>query len=115
LAFLPRLNQAQIVRHQAGTERVQLIPNGDFQFQGPLVGDYQRQPLEQIGDMYASAGSNTVPVNGQRGGEGPRDGGAAVQRLQSVVSLEPAHRLRFQRVFVEYGQRGQTTSTRSLT
>src|SRR3989440_5138445 len=48
-----------------GTERVQLMNNGDFQFQGPLVGDSFPFPSGWSGsvDMYANAGSNMVALN----------------------------------------------------
>src|SRR3954471_14955173 len=45
-----------------GTEQVQLIPNGDFQFQGTLVGTNYPSPIgcSRSGDMYAIGGTNTV-------------------------------------------------------
>src|SRR4051794_8956966 len=48
-----------------GTERVQLINNGDFQFQGPLVGTNYPFPSgwSSSVDMYANAGSNMVAMN----------------------------------------------------
>ena len=47
-----------------GTERVQLINNGDFQFQGPLVGNNYPFPSgwSSSVDMYANAGSNMVTI-----------------------------------------------------
>ncbi len=48
-----------------GTERVQLINNGDFQFQGPLTGTNYPFPTGWSSgvDMSANAGTNMVPAN----------------------------------------------------
>src|ERR1022692_2117864 len=48
-----------------GTERVQLINNGDFQFQGPPVGSSYPSPSgwSSSVDMYANAGSNMVAAD----------------------------------------------------
>src|SRR5438874_10791305 len=45
-----------------GTEQVQLIPNGDFQFQGTPVGTNYPSPTgwSRSGDLYAIAGPNKV-------------------------------------------------------
>jgi hypothetical protein len=48
-----------------GSERVQLVYNGDFQFQGPLITNSHPLPTGWVrqADMFADAGTNTVPVN----------------------------------------------------
>src|ERR1051326_6071408 len=48
-----------------GTERVQLISNGDFQFQGPLTSGTYPFPTSwwRYGDIFVGAGSNMVSVN----------------------------------------------------
>src|ERR1051326_8701763 len=48
-----------------GTERVQLINNGDFQFQGPLTGTNYPFPTgwSSSVDLNANAGTNMVPVD----------------------------------------------------
>src|SRR5882724_511742 len=88
----PAQTKLKLSAIKPGTERVQLIPNGDFQFQGPLVGTNYPTPTgwSRSGDMYASAGSNTVPVNGNVVAKALVDGGAAVSGYNQSVSLEPA-------------------------
>src|SRR6267378_1736250 len=48
-----------------GTEQVQMIPNGDFQFQGSLVGGNYPAPADwnRSGDMFATMGSNMMAIN----------------------------------------------------
>jgi hypothetical protein len=48
-----------------GSERVQLVYNGDFQFQGPLITNSHPLPAGWIrqADMFADPGINTVPGN----------------------------------------------------
>src|SRR5262245_14509788 len=61
-----------------GTERVQLINNGDFQFQGPLTGTNYPFPTgwSSSVDMFANSGSNLVPVNGSVVARGQVDSAA---------------------------------------
>src|ERR1044071_5896358 len=75
-----------------GTERVQLINNGDFQFQGPLVGTNYPFPLgwSSSVDMYANAGSNMVSVNSGVVARAQVNSAAPATGLSQAVSLEPA-------------------------
>src|SRR5215831_16817405 len=75
-----------------GTERVQLINNGDFQFQGPLVGDDFPFPLGWSAsvDMYASAGTNLVAVNGGVVARAQVNSHAPATGVSQTVRLEPA-------------------------
>jgi hypothetical protein len=74
-----------------GTERVQLINNGDFQFQGPLTSGAYPFPTGwwRYGDIFVGAGSNMVSVNSSVAARGHVDGGAAVSLYQRTVNLEP--------------------------
>jgi Bacterial Ig domain len=75
-----------------GTERVQLIFNGDFQFQGSPVNSIYPTPLDwsRTGDIFATAGSNMVPFNGNIVAVAKVDGGAPVSGYNQLVTLEPA-------------------------
>src|SRR6188474_2889321 len=75
-----------------GTERVQLINNGDFQFQGPLVGNNYPFPpgWSSSVDMYANAGSNMVPVNSGVVARAQVNSGAPATGFSQTVRLEPA-------------------------
>src|SRR5690349_9617482 len=61
---LPALAQTRLKLSsiKPGTEQVQLIPNGDFQSQGALVGTNYPSPTgwSRSGDMYAMPGTNMV-------------------------------------------------------
>jgi hypothetical protein len=75
-----------------GTERVQLINNGDFQFQGPLVGTNYPFPAgwSSSVDMYANAGSNTVAINNGVLARAQVNSSAPATGFSQTVSLEPA-------------------------
>jgi hypothetical protein len=75
-----------------GTERVQLINNGDFQLQGPLVAGNYPFPAgwSSSVDMYANAGSNMVAVNSSVVARAQVDSGAPATGFSQAVSLEPA-------------------------
>jgi hypothetical protein len=75
-----------------GTEQVQLIQNGDFQFQGSLVGTNYPNPTgwSRGNEMYATAGSNMVAVNSGVVAKGQVNTGATVGSYTRVVTLEPA-------------------------
>src|SRR5260221_427972 len=75
-----------------GTERVQLINNGDFQFQGPLEGDNYPLPSgwNSSVDMYANAGSNMVAVNSGVVARAQVNSGAPATGFSQTVRLEPA-------------------------
>src|ERR1051325_2544760 len=75
-----------------GTERVQLINNGDFHFNGPLVGSNYPFPTgwSSSVDMFANAGSNMVPVNSGVVARAQVNSGAPATGFSQAVSLEPA-------------------------
>jgi hypothetical protein len=75
-----------------GTERVQLINNGDFQFQGPLTGTNYPFPTGWSSgvDMFANSGTNMVPVNSGIVARGQVNSGAPATGFSQAVSLEPA-------------------------
>src|SRR5262245_47725713 len=91
---LPTLAQTKLKLSsiKPGTERVQLINNGDFQFQGPLTGTNYPFPSgwSSSVDMYANAGSNMVPVNSGGVARAQVDRGARATGFSQTVSLEPA-------------------------
>jgi len=75
-----------------GTERVQLINNGDFQFQGPLVGTNYPFPSgwSSSVDMYANAGSNMVAINRGVVARAQVNSHAGATGFSQTVRLEPA-------------------------
>jgi hypothetical protein len=75
-----------------GTERVQLINNGDFQFQGPLAGNNYPFPSGWSGsaDMYAGGGSNLVAVNNGVVARAQVNSGAPATGFSQTVRLDPA-------------------------
>jgi hypothetical protein len=75
-----------------GTERVQLINNGDFQFQGPNVGtSHPFPPGWSSGvDMSADAGSNMVAMNGGAVARAQVNSSVPATGFAQPVSLEPA-------------------------
>src|SRR5437763_12062381 len=89
---IPAQTRLKLSALKPGTERVQLISNGDFQFQGALAGtNYPAPPgWSRSGDMFAAAGSNTVPVNGNVVAKALVDGAAPVSGYNQLVTLEPA-------------------------
>lgn len=77
---------------KAGTERVQLIHNGDFEFSGPAAGGKFPSPAGWSGAaaMDAGAGSNAVPVNGGFVARANVTQAAPAAGFSQTVSLEPA-------------------------
>ncbi len=75
-----------------GTERVQLINNGDFQFQGPLVGTNYPFPSgwSSSVDMYANSGSNMVEMNSGVVARAQVNSSAPATGFSQTVSLDPA-------------------------
>ena len=75
-----------------GTERVQLINNGDFQFQGPLVGTNYPFPSGWSSgvDMFANLGSNLVAINGSVVARAQVNSSAPATGFSQTVNLEPA-------------------------
>jgi len=76
-----------------GTENVQLIQNGDFQFQGaltttnthPYPAGWTRQA-----DMFADAGTNMVAANNGVVARAQVNSGAQVCQYKRTVTLQPA-------------------------
>src|SRR6185369_823934 len=75
-----------------GTERVQLINNGDFQFQGPLTGTNYPFPTGWSSgvDMFANVGTNMVSVNSGVVARGQVNSSAPATGFSQAVTLEPA-------------------------
>src|SRR5262245_34153277 len=90
--FSPAQTRLKISAIKPGTEQVQLVPNGDFQFQGPLVSGNYPSPIgwNRIGDAFANAGSNVVSLNQSIVARGHLDGGASVSGYTQPLTLEPA-------------------------
>src|SRR5215831_16035223 len=88
----PAQTRLKISAIKPGTEQVQLVPNGDFQFQGPLSAGNYPDPTgwSRLGDTFANAGSNMVSINLNVVARGHLDGGAPVGLYQQPVTLEPA-------------------------
>src|SRR5262245_29695117 len=61
----PAQTRIKLSAIKPGTEQVQLIPNGDFQFQGQLTGGSYPNPTgwSRSGDMFATGGSNMVSLD----------------------------------------------------
>jgi hypothetical protein len=74
-----------------GSENVQLVQNGDFQFQGPTVNSEHPFPIGWIrfGDMFAGPGLNMTAANGAVVARGHVDGGAPVSLYHRTINLEP--------------------------
>jgi hypothetical protein len=75
-----------------GTENVQLVPNGDFQFQGtPSAGTFPSPTgWSRVGDAFATSGANMVAADLSVVATGQVDGGASVSGYNQSVTLEPA-------------------------
>src|SRR5262249_788268 len=84
-----RLNLSSI---KPGTERVQLIPNGDFQSQGtPTCTNYpSRRGWSRSGEMYATPGMNMVAYDAGVVAQAQVTSGSPVSIYSRTVSLEPA-------------------------
>ena len=73
-----------------GTEKVQLINNGDFQFQGPALTNSHPFPIgwSRGGDMFVGPGTNTVAANNGAIAMASVSGGAGVSSYSRAVRLE---------------------------
>jgi hypothetical protein len=82
-----RLKLANIL---PGTENVQLVNNGDFQFQGSATAT-NTHPFPtgwtRTADMYADAGVNMAPVNAGVVARALVSGGASVCQYRQVIQL----------------------------
>jgi hypothetical protein len=75
-----------------GTESTQLIPNGDFQSQGPLVSGGYPSPTgwSRSGDMFTVSGSNTVAMDGGVVAQAQMLSGASASLYTQLLTLDPA-------------------------
>src|ERR1041384_79956 len=95
LSAFPRLADAQTLLKLSsilpGTEQVQLVYNGDFQFQGPLVNNAHPYPggWTRVADMFTSPGLNTVQTDSGVVASGHVDGGATVGMYSRTINLLP--------------------------
>lgn len=75
-----------------GTENVQLVQNGDFQFQGPATAT-NTHPFPtgwtRVGDIFADPGTNMVQPNAGVVARALVNGGAPVGQYRRVISLAP--------------------------
>ncbi len=74
-----------------GTENVQLVYNGDFQFQGPLVASNHPNPLgwTRQADMVADPGTNLVLADNGVVARGFVGAAAPVSMYSRTIRLEP--------------------------
>ena len=89
--FAPAQTRLRISTITPGTESVQLVYNGDFQFQGPTVNAEHPYPIgwSRAGDMFAGPGSNMAAINSGVVARAHVDGGAPVSLYQRTINLEP--------------------------
>ena len=75
-----------------GTEWTSMVTNGDFQSQGPLIGNRHPNPpgWSGYGEMSADLGTNIVRADHTIVAKGYVSSGNPVGLLQRTVSLEPA-------------------------
>jgi len=91
----PRLAEGQTLQKLSsvipGTERTQLVYNGDFQSQGPLVNGAYPSPAgwARVADMFAGAGIHAVPADESVAGLAQVDGGAPACMYSRAVNLLP--------------------------
>ena len=88
----PAQTKLKLSAIKPGTEQVQLVPNGDFQFQGPFVGGAYPTPAgwSRSGDMFATSGSNMVTWDGGVSAQAQLLSGAPASGYSQSVTLEPA-------------------------
>src|SRR5439155_7953864 len=72
-----------------GTENVQLVYNGDFQFQGPLITNSHPFPVgwTRQADMFADPGTNLVIQNNGVVARAVVNTGSAVSKYQRTITL----------------------------
>jgi hypothetical protein len=84
-----KLRLANII---SGTENVQLVQNGDFQFQGPVTATNTHPSPNgwtRTADIFADVGTNMVQPNAGVVARALVNGGAAVSQYRRVISLAP--------------------------
>ena len=95
----PRWAEAQAPQTQVklsaitpGTERVQLVFNGDFQLQGPLTSNNHPLPdgWTRQADMFVGPGTNLVPMDGRVAALAYVSNAAPVGSYQRTITLQPA-------------------------
>jgi hypothetical protein len=96
LCAAPGIASAQTTRLSlsaitAGTENVQLVYNGDFQFQGPLLTNTHPTPVGwiRLANMFADPGTNMAATDSGVVARASVSGGAAVCMYQRTITLEP--------------------------
>jgi hypothetical protein len=95
LGFSVRLAEGQTLLSlpsiTPGTEQTQLVYNGDFQSQGPLLNGAYPSPTgwSRAADMFTGAGVNTVPTDQSVVALARVDGGAPVCMYSRTVNLLP--------------------------
>lgn len=74
-----------------GTEKVQLVYNGDFQFQGPAVTNAHPTPVAWTrgADMFVGPGKNMVKANNGVVAQALVNGKATVCYYQRTINLSP--------------------------
>jgi hypothetical protein len=74
-----------------GTEQVQLVYNGDFQFQGPLITNNHPLPLgwDRQADMFVGTGVNLAPANNGIVARAFANNNAPVCKYERTISLQP--------------------------
>src|SRR3954471_18176855 len=95
LMSMPCVSRAQVTRVKLsaiapGTENVQLVYNGDFQFQGALITNSHPTPVGwiRLANMFADAGTNMASTDSGVIARALVSGGAAVCMYQRTVTLE---------------------------
>src|SRR6266705_3245798 len=92
---VPTLAQAQGTRLKLsaiapGTENVQLVYNGDFQFQGPLITNAHPFPIgwSRQADMFADPGTNMVLTDNGVIARALVNASAPVSMYQRTINLQ---------------------------
>jgi hypothetical protein len=109
----PAQTRLKLSAIKAGTEQVQLVPNGNFQLQGPLTdSNYPSPPgWSRVGDTFANSGTNMVAVNQGVVGKGHVDDGAAISGYNQTVTLEPATTYVFSAYLWNFGNAANHVTT----
>src|SRR5204862_3190659 len=97
LMSMPCVSRAQVTRVKLsaiapGTENVQLVYNGDFQFQGAVITNSHPFPLGWIrqADMFADPGVNMVAADNGVVARALINASALVSLYQRTITLQPS-------------------------
>lgn len=91
-ALLPAQTRLRLSSVIPGTERVQLVQNGDFEFPGPEVSGKYPNPAgwNRLSEMFVGAGTNTVRLTGEWVAYAPVNATSSVAGLFTrALHLEP--------------------------